>query len=63
MWLSGVTAIVFHDPNSPFQLFEVVEIRYVLVSSFILLHKVKFCLTLELKLLGTEAAECLTQDR
>lgn len=48
------------------QLFEVVEICYVLVKSFILMRKIKICLTLELKILGVEAAEpwpCLTRDR
>lgn len=61
MWLPGVIGT-----NSLSQLFEVVEICYVLVSSFILIPKIKFCLTLELKILRPEAAEhwqCLTQDR
>lgn len=52
--------------TAPSSFFEVVEIGYVLVGSFVLMHKVKFCLTLELKVLGTEAVEpwpCLTQDR
>lgn len=57
MWLPGVIGAGFHDPNSLSQLFEVVEICYEFVSSFILMHKIKLCLTLELKILRTEEAE------
>lgn len=65
-WLPGIVGTGFHNPNSPFQLFELVGICYVLGSSLILMHKIKFCLTLELNFLRTEAAKpwlCLTQDR
>lgn len=66
VWLPGIVGIEFHDPNGPFQIFELVGICYVFGSSLILKHKVKFFLTPVLNFLRTEAAEpwpCLAQDR
>lgn len=52
-------------PTAPYSSLKLLKC-YPLVSSFILMDMIKFCLTLELKILGAEAVgpwSCLTQDR